>query len=580
MPADPSALRTPLRVVLVVALLAAFLLQGLAFLRANSQTFDEAVHLTAGYSYLATGDFRLNPGHPPLSKLLAALPLYVLDRPSFEPTPALWEAAKDFVVGRDFLYGGATSPERALFLGRLPNLLLGLALVALVGWWAARLWGPGAGLLALTLAAFDPTLVAHASVITPDLALASFYFAACYLAWEYARAPSPGRRLAVGVATGCALASKYTALALPAALGLALLLDESSGPGAWRSLRRFRSAALTLLAILLVAVVTVSIFYFGYGLPAWYTGFTRLFGRPETPAFLLGEIRTGGWWLYFPIAFALKTPDGTLLLLVLSGLLFGFGARFRRRSLLFLALPAGLYFAAMVVSRVNVGIRYLLPVYPFVWVACSCLATLRPVGAGQRMAHAASIALALGLSIGASLRVAPHQLAFFNVLAGGPANGPALLGDSNLDWGQDLKNLREFLAREGVPGVYLSYFGTAPPRSWGLRYQHLPGFFEPLQDPSAELLPADIRREWLAVSVSNLQGIFLPDRELYAWLRSRKPIARIGHSIHVYDVTGDADAHRRLARIYRRVGLRHHAEREARRAAGRGATRPLPEGSE
>ena len=110
-----------------IALLVAFLIQGVVFIRANSQTFDEAVHIAAGYSYLTTGDFRLNTAHPPLSKQLAALPLYLLYHPRFEPARELWQDSAGWKIGADFLYHGATPHRRVLTICRMPNLLLGAA---------------------------------------------------------------------------------------------------------------------------------------------------------------------------------------------------------------------------------------------------------------------------------------------------------------------------------------------------------------------------------------------------------------------------------------------------------------------
>jgi len=160
-------LRTPLLLAAVVVLLGLFAAQGWQFIRSNSQTFDEAVHLTAGYSYLATGDFRLNPEHPPLIKLLSALPLYLCYHVPFEPNPDLWQEARagedraQWWISRDFLYGppGAGresstshgsphSADQLLALGRVPNLVLGTCLIALIGWWSFRLWGAGAALVA------------------------------------------------------------------------------------------------------------------------------------------------------------------------------------------------------------------------------------------------------------------------------------------------------------------------------------------------------------------------------------------------------------------------------------------------
>jgi len=561
-----------LALALAIALLLAFLVQGAAFTRANSQTFDEAIHLASGYSYLTKGDFRLNKAHPPLSKELAALPLYLLDRPEFEPDPELWEDAAEWKIGRDFLYHGATPHQRLLSLGRMPNLLLGGLLVALVGWWARQLWGTASALVATALAAFDPNLIAHSSLITPDLAVSFFYFSTFYLCWRCADSRSGRGLLAVGLSAGCALASKHTAVILLLPLSLAFLLADSTTltgkRDSWEIRRRLRRAALPLGGIALVALLTVSASYFFRGASTWVTGLVDHLRAPSVPAFFLGEISREGWWLYFPIAFVLKTPEGTLLMLLLSLLLWRKGEPLRRSHLVFIVLPPTIYFLAMALVRTNIGVRYLLPVYPFVFLLCARLVTIRP-SAGTRgaLARAALVGVPLAASIGSSLAVAPHQLAYFNFLSGGPAKGESYLGDSNLDWGQDLENLRDFLEKQQAPMVYLSYFGTAPPRSYGLRYQFLPGFFDPLQEPSTELLPLHSERELLAISVSNLQGTYLIDRDLYGWLRGYSPIARIGWSIHVYDLTGDAAAHRRLAQIYRRAEMKKRAEREEQRAA-------------
>ena len=138
-----------------------FVAQGVFFIRANAPTYDEAQHLAAGYSYLATRDFRLEPQNPPLIKELVALPLFLLHRLPFDPDPRRWRDGDDFYIGQDFLYQSALRADQMLLLSRVVNLFLGTLLVALVGWWAYRLWGNYAGLLASALACFEPNLVAH-----------------------------------------------------------------------------------------------------------------------------------------------------------------------------------------------------------------------------------------------------------------------------------------------------------------------------------------------------------------------------------------------------------------------------------
>ena len=180
-------------------LLALFLVQGILFIRANSQTYDEAMHVAAGYSYVATRDFRIEPQNPPLIKELLVLPLFLVYRLPFNPDPQLWRDGDGYFIGRDFIYKSGLPADRMLALSRLPNLFLGSVFVALTGWWAYRLWGNPAALLAVALASFEPNLVAHSSLVTTDIGVTLFIFLAVYLLWEYVDRPTLGRLAAIGI---------------------------------------------------------------------------------------------------------------------------------------------------------------------------------------------------------------------------------------------------------------------------------------------------------------------------------------------------------------------------------------------
>ena len=174
---------------IVLILLLVFFLQGFVFIRANSQTFDEAYHIAAGYSYLVTGDFRVEPQNPPLIKALQALPLFVGYGLPFNPDTRHWQERGDYLLGLDFLYRSTVPADRLLGLSRLVNLFLGGLLIVLIGWWAYRLWGSCAALLAMTLACLEPNLVAHSSLVTTDVGVTLFIFLAVYLLWEYLQRP-------------------------------------------------------------------------------------------------------------------------------------------------------------------------------------------------------------------------------------------------------------------------------------------------------------------------------------------------------------------------------------------------------
>ena len=575
-----ARLRSSLALAAVLGFVLIFLGQGFAFIEANSQTFDEAIHLAAGYSYLVTGDFRLNIEHPPLSKELAALPVLLRYQLPFNPDPDLWKEAEGWRIGRDFLYKSAIPHDDILFLARIPNLLLGAVLVGLISWWAYRLWGQCAAVLAAGLSALEPNLVAHASLLTPDLAVTLFTFLTFYLLWEFSSAPSGKLLIAVGISMGLALASKFSAVLLPGIMGVVVGLYLVRG-GSFSIPAKTRAEAPEKLRermiqaigpccrIFLVALLVIPLFYWIYGFPTWAAGLQTQLERAARPQFLyffLGEISQQGWELYFPVTFLIKTPLGTLLLLLASLALCRQGKPLDWSSVIFVLVPPAILFFATALSRVNIGLRYILPVYPFLLVCAARTATIQfGNSTWSRRLSPLLVVLPLALTAASVLPVCPHHLAYFNELVGGPDQGYRYLSDSNLDWGQDLKGLKAYMDREGVPMIYLSYFGTAPPSSYGIRYQYLPGYGH-LDPPPADLLPAEIRRELLAISVVNLQGLYLADHELYRWLEKRTPIAKIGYSIYVYDVTGDADAHRRLAEVYRKTGSPKAADLEANKA--------------
>jgi hypothetical protein len=577
------------------ALVLVFLGLGRAFIQANSQTSDEGVHLVAGYAYLMRGDFRLNAEHPPLVKQLAALAVWLRYRLPFNPDPLAWRQGNQWGLALDFLYRGPVPGDDILAVARLPNLVLGALLVALVGLWAWRLWGPGAAVLGMALGALEPNLVAHASLVTTDVGVSVFLFLAVYLLWEYARLPSWPRLVGLGLTTGLTLVTKFSGLlVLPilGALGAGLLLlgealalpprrdpglprggrdrrrhrPRRPGGGARRGGlgRRLLRALPVGLVVVALALLVVPAVYLVHDTERWFAGLKDVYlhRKGGHPAFFLGEYSREGWWSYFLVAFLIKTPVGSLLLVLASLVLWRAGTGWRRRDALFLLLPVALVLVATARGRINIGLRHVLPIYPFLFVAASRLATVR---LGPRWLVPVLLGAAVSATALSSLRVAPHQLAYFNELVGGPGEGYRYLSDSNIDWGQALKGVRAYMDREGLPMIYLSYFGNVPPAVYGIRYQYAPAFGG-LRGFPFSVFPDDLARRVLAISVLNLQGTWFREPDLYHWLFRRTPVAKIGYAIFVYDLTSDAEAHVRLATVYLKDGLPNLALPELRRA--------------
>ncbi len=257
-------------------------------------------------------------------------------------------------------------------------------------------------------------------------------------------------------------------------------------------------------------------------------------------AFLHGSYGTGGWVSYFPVAFLVKVPLAITILFAIGllGIFLRPTPRFRQ-ELLFLIPPAGLFAAAMF-SSLNIGFRHVLGVLPFVMIIGSRILADRPDGV-RRIPGPAALVLVGVLCVWllvASMGIHPHYLAYFNEIAGGPEGGIAWLADSNLDWGQDLPALADWLEEHDIRAVHMSYSGAVDPQSYGIKLIGERQFTGPDDDPKAHRFALKVHKQpksgYVAVSVTNLQGVYFSRKDAFDWLKDLEPVAKIGYSIYVY----------------------------------------------
>jgi len=524
--ADPGAPRR-VPVVAAVVLLAILAAQIVAGARMMSASSDEVTHLPAGYTYLVTGDLRLNPQHPPLVKLLCAVPLLAI-RPPLDLDDPAWTAdpPREWEFGERFLY--RDDPDRLLFLGRLPVAALALLLAWTVSRWAAELFGRRAGIAALVLAAFSPTLIAHARFVTMDVAVACFSTAFLHRLWRLSRTGRTADGAAASVALGLALSSKFSALVLVPAL--AVLAPLAVAPGGTPRRRALRGLALAAGILAGAAAVVWAAYLFPTDPSFYLDGIRRVNADhdPDRAYYLFGSFRVGGWWWYFPAAFLVKTPVPTLLLLGATAL-----PRVRRAvpfpdrvSAAFVAVPALSWTVATCALADDLGVRYLLPVYPlaFLLAARAAAAAWRPPS--PRIARVALAVLAAGY-VGSAAWTFPDQLAYFNAASGGTARGWRLLDDSNLDWGQDLKRLSAWLDEHRTGEVHLLYPWIGRPERYGIRYRRM----EP-RDWYGPPRPGTyvVATVWLIRGLHEAGTRGTPTD----WLVRYEPVGRIGSSFFVY----------------------------------------------
>jgi hypothetical protein len=546
--------------------------------RGKSAVFDEIIHLPPGYAALKLGDHRMNPLHPPLARIIAAVPLLFMDV-RVDPSDLAWRTARPWEWGKRFLYRW-NDGDRLLFWGRLPIVALAMVLAASVFAWARHLWGDPAGYLALVLCVLSPDVLAHGRIVTNDLPVVLFVFLSVVAFERMLDRVTVGRLALVALAVGAAFATKFSALALPPIL-LALSLVVALRPeplvvaiGGLREIRGRGGKLLVLVgSVALIGALALVVVWAAYGfqsaltpdpvvdafmhegdapaksaafrigarltrgtlLPeAWVWGFLNCFKSfASRPSFLLGAYSDTGWWYYFPVAIALKAPL-PLLALVIAAAVLAFSRPAPSRAQWFVWLPPAIFLGLTMTQNINIGHRHVLGIYPFLFVAASRCASLAWEARGRWAAAARGAVVTMAVLYAASvLRVHPDYLAYFNEAAGGPSQGWRWLVDSNVDWGQDLPGLKRYMDAHGLARVTLCYFGTADPGYYGIQADRLPGY----QPPPPSTLVRGVRPgDVVAISATHLQGLYLePEMQpLLALLRARTPLAVIGHSIFVY----------------------------------------------
>jgi hypothetical protein len=559
----------------------------------ESPTYDEPYHLAAGYTSLVRRDFRLAPDHPPLLRMVAALPL-VAQRVRWPADASLWESADAARFAYALFYQSGNDPDRLLRPARIVTLCW-LAVIQITAFaWARELYGPPGGLVALVLASFCPTLLAHAHLVTTDVGMAALVLLTLRAFSHLAGRPTALGAIVCGALLGASLVAKFSALFLLPALLAAhaagrWLGKRRDGPGAGRARpgagggnaaesvvvapRSRRRGFVTVSLVVLITYLTVWDAYgFRYraspdrsfqfdweevdlepgaltqavrilrdhrALPeAYLYGLALIHQRTRDRAsYALGRFSRDGWWWYFPFALLVKTPVATLLLYGWAlGTLVRRGCGELARAC-YLVVPLATYWAAAVSTPLNIGVRHLLPALPPMMVLTGSLAA-RPTGAGpaRRWRQRALLALLAATGV-ASVAAAPYFIPFFNLPSRLVWARPYMLADSNLDWGQDLRRLRRWMDRHGIASLKLSYFGSASPQHLGLAHQVLTSanvyiMCEEGLASATELRPGD----YVAISATNLVGASFPEdaRDELAVFRTMEPVAAIGHSIFVY----------------------------------------------
>lgn len=535
--------------IIIVILLLSLLLQCILSIKEKVATFDEPAHLPAGYSYLITKDFRMNPEHPPLIKMISAFPFLFLKlkNPVEQDN---WKGTDSFAFGKEFLYHSGGDADRIIFLGRIPIILLSCVLGLLVFSWAKELFGLKAGVFALFLYTFCPNILAHSRLVTQDIGVSLFITLAAYCLWRYLVKPNNLSLILSGITLGLALLSKFNAIVLIPVFIIFIYI--------YRPKNKISHFFVPPFLIFSIALLTI---WLGYGFEAGkilekkkeYNTFDQLIKNYPEPvkntvcslgkhlcvpvpsyfkglgwlahayiekheSFLWGRHFRGGSLLGFLLAFIIKTPIPFLIFIFLSLFIAIKNKLLLKKDQVFLWVFPLVIFIISAFCALGLHIKYILPVYPFL-----CIFISQIVNSGffhLRLFRLTTLGMCAWYLLG-TFSIYPHYLAYFNEFIGGPKNGYKYLVDSNLDWGQDLKLLKKYLDKNNIKEIKLAYFGTAEPDYYKIKYQKL-GPFEAVSG-------------WVAVSATYLQGVHVVKKG-YEWLKHYKPVTQIGYSIFVYKI--------------------------------------------
>jgi 4-amino-4-deoxy-L-arabinose transferase-like glycosyltransferase len=544
----------------------------LAAVGRKSITNDETVLIPSGYYHLVAGNFQLVHEHPPLCKLLSALPLLFIQPDEARPevlAPASTSGERDWAYETSFWQDNRARFETISFWTRVPMIALTLALGLAVFLFARELFGDRAAVLALFLFSVEPTVLAHGRVVQTDVPAAFGFLLVFYALLLYLKRGGTWRRAAlVGAAAGVAMIAKFSMLVVAPALFAvfaALLRRERNRRGARAPL----AAHACVAAAASLALVNAAYYFHSRPLTEedarWVAGsfpsspaavwagvralrhvlptdfvlgtFWQLWhSREGHAASLLGMYGRHGWWYYFPVAFALKTtlPFLILSLASLAWACHRFVVR-RERAFLILLAPFALYTAFVMMSGIDIGVRYYLPAFPFLFVLGGALLDRLIAGARARRAGLAVAALLACWCAAEAARAFPDYTPYMNELARGRPRW-YYLSDSNVEWGDDVRGLADYLRARGETRVRAALLGGyATLGFYGVEYADALA----LGDPSRP----DTR--YVALGASFLNGSTVPDRaglsearrvNFFDAYRRRKPEAVVGGSIYVYKV--------------------------------------------
>ena len=509
-----------------------------------SQTYDEPAHIARGMEWLDKGQYTYFLEHPPLAPVMVAmLPYFFGARSTGHPSR--------FAEGNAILHTNGTY-LRNLTLARL-GILPFFVLCALTVWlWTKRDFGWQTALLSTGLFTTLPSILAHSGIATTDMAFTATFLLGLFAFRLWLEHPTIQRSILLGITIALSMLAKFSALVfLPLAAGCIVLvcwykIRNSTGFLGYPVRRWLAGIAIGVLTGFFVIwggyrfsvgpVKALPGFLSDLQLPAreFIRGIQTVMQHNDEGhlSYLLGDVEQNGWWYYFPVVIAVKTPL-PFLGLVFIGLVATIKHIRTRRDDVQMLVPALVSLVVLGVamtSNINIGQRHILPIYPLLAMTAGYGTFYLWTSIGHKqLGRFAAIALLIWY-LASTIAAHPDYLAYFNELAGDhPEN---IVVDSNLDWGQDILRLSRTLKEKDIEPTWECLYSSHGNRdliTLGLpRMKKLPAYKE--------------KTGWIAISVMCLKmGTLEPPYDQFAWLDTYKPVERVGKTIYLYFIPkGDA----------------------------------------
>lgn len=519
---------------LVSLLLFLIFIQTFLGARLFSVAMDEQVHLSAGFVHLQSREIEFGKSSTPFIGMLTALPGFLFSKPAID-TKDQYILNNDFWnFGNKFLF--SNNADQLVLWGRLVIIFLVILLGIYVFKWANELFGVKAGLFSLFLFAFIPTVIGHSQLISTDVGLAVFFFISSYYFWKFLKEKKRSHQVYAGIFMGMTLGAKFSGVLLVPLFLLFVFLAELTTSNVQRTfdVKIVKKKLLNFVRIILPVFgiaffVLWAIYFFPKNLDFYSGGLKLLYAEDSNPnysVYLNGNFQEGGWWYYFLEGFAIKTPIPFLVFLLWSLVRF---KKYRITFLdkMYLLMPAIFLIGFTSLSAHNLGVRYLIPVYPFLAVYSGGIINL----VGKKILWALVIPLSVWYAV-SSISVHPNQLAYFNEFIGGSDNGYKYMDDSNIEWGQDLKRLKRFIDENPkTKVVYIWRQGDKALDYYGI---------------GKEKNIIDLKQNWWTEpkGVYAVSSHFLVRAKIMSqlygdptldWASLYKPVSKIGQSFFVYE---------------------------------------------